>query len=98
MDFNIDAKINGACIVMGLLYGNRDLDQTTIISCRCGHDSDCNPSSAAGILFTTIGMESSTRSYVVKRFPQDSHWRLRRVLSPSSDSRESMTAVSSALQ
>jgi len=44
--------------------------------------------------FTTIGIESSTRSYVVKRFPHASHWRRRRTLSPSSDSRESMTAVS----
>ncbi|MDO8684083.1 MAG: ADP-ribosylglycohydrolase family protein [Armatimonadota bacterium] len=53
--FNIDAKINGAFIVMGLLYGKGDLDQTIIISCRCGQDSDCNPSSAGGVLFTTVG-------------------------------------------
>ena len=57
-DFNIDAKINGAYIVMGLLYGQRDPDQTVIISTRCGQDSDCNPSNAAGILFTTIGFEN----------------------------------------
>ncbi len=54
-NFNIDAKINGAYIVMGLLYGKRDLDQTVIISMRCGQDSDCNPSNAAGVLFTTVG-------------------------------------------
>jgi hypothetical protein len=54
-DFNIDAKINGAYIVMGLLYGRGDPDQTIIIATRCGQDSDCNPSNAAGILFTTIG-------------------------------------------
>ncbi|MBD3377872.1 ADP-ribosylglycohydrolase family protein [candidate division KSB1 bacterium] len=54
-DFNIDAKINGAYIVMGLLYGNGDPDQTIIISTRCGQDSDCNPSNAAGILFTAMG-------------------------------------------
>ncbi len=54
-DFNIDAKLNGAYIVMGLLYGKRDPDQTIIISTRCGQDSDCNPSSAGGVLFTTIG-------------------------------------------
>ncbi len=53
--FNIDAKINGAYVVMGLLYGRGDPDQTIIISMRCGQDSDCNPSSAAGILFTSIG-------------------------------------------
>jgi hypothetical protein len=54
-EFNIDAKINGAYIVMGLLYGKGDPDQTIIISTRCGQDSDCNPSSSAGVLFTTIG-------------------------------------------
>jgi hypothetical protein len=51
----IDCKINGAYVLMGLLYGKGDLDQTIIIACRCGLDSDCNPSSAAGILFTTVG-------------------------------------------
>jgi len=54
-DFNIDAKINGAYIVVGLLYGKGDPDKTMIISTRCGQDSDCNPSNAGGVLFTTIG-------------------------------------------
>ncbi len=53
--FNIDAKINAAYIVMGLLYGEGDIDTTIIISTRCGQDSDCNPSNAAGVLFTTMG-------------------------------------------
>jgi hypothetical protein len=53
--FNIDAKINGAYIVMGLLYGQRRPDETIAIATRCGQDSDCNPSNAAGVLFTTIG-------------------------------------------
>ncbi|GHT36234.1 hypothetical protein FACS189427_07460 [Planctomycetales bacterium] len=53
--FNIDAKINGAYILVGLLYGNGDLDKTIIISTRCGQDSDCNPSNAGGVLFTTLG-------------------------------------------
>jgi hypothetical protein len=55
--FNIDAKINGAYIVTGLLYGERDPDKTIEIATRCGQDSDCNPSSAAGILFTSLGLE-----------------------------------------
>jgi hypothetical protein len=54
-DFNIDAKINGAYIVMGLLYGQGDPNRTMVIACRCGQDSDCNPSNAGGILFTTLG-------------------------------------------
>lgn len=51
----IDCKINGAYVLLGLLHGQRDLDQTIIISCRAGQDSDCNPSTAAGVLFTTLG-------------------------------------------
>jgi len=53
--FSIDAKLNGAYIVMGLLYGKGDPDRTIVISMRCGQDSDCNPSNAGGVLFTTIG-------------------------------------------
>ena len=52
---SIDAKLNGAYILMGLLYGESDPDKTIVISCRCGQDSDCNPSNAAGILFTLLG-------------------------------------------
>ena len=51
----IDVKINGAYILIGMLYGKRDMDQTIILSTRCGQDSDCNPSNAAGVLFTTLG-------------------------------------------
>ena len=53
--FSIDAKLNGAYIIMGLLYGKGDPDKAIIISTRCGQDSDCNPSNTAGVLFTTIG-------------------------------------------
>jgi hypothetical protein len=56
-DFDIDAKINGAYVVLGLLYGQRDIQQTMLIAMRSGQDSDCNPSSAAGVLFTTIGFD-----------------------------------------
>jgi hypothetical protein len=53
--FNIDAKINAAYIVIGLLYGKGDFGVTVDISTRCGYDSDCNPANAAGILGTMIG-------------------------------------------
>jgi hypothetical protein len=52
---NIDAKINGAYIAMGLLYGGGDFYRTLDISTRCGQDSDCNPSNAAGILGCALG-------------------------------------------
>jgi hypothetical protein len=52
---NIDAKVNAAYIVIGLLYGKGDFEKTMEISTRCGQDSDCNPSNAAGILGTIMG-------------------------------------------
>jgi hypothetical protein len=48
--FNIDAKVNGAYIVMGLLYGEGDPMKTLEITTRCGQDSDCNPSNAMAVL------------------------------------------------
>lgn len=54
-DFNIDAKINSAWILTGLLYGEKDFGKTIDISTRCGDDSDCNPANAGGILGTMLG-------------------------------------------
>ncbi len=53
--FNIDAKINGAYIVLGLLYGEKDFGKTIEIATRSGQDSDCNPSTAGGILGVMVG-------------------------------------------
>lgn len=55
--FNIDAKINSAYIVLGLLYGEGDFTKTMEISTRAGQDSDCNPASAGGILGTMLGYD-----------------------------------------
>ena len=59
----LDVKREGACVLMGLLYGEGDLDKSMIISCRCGFDSDCNPSSSGGILFTTRGVSQLPGRY-----------------------------------
>ena len=56
--FNIDATINSAYILIGLLYGGGDFAKTLDIATRCGQDSDCNPASAAGILGTMIGYDA----------------------------------------
>jgi hypothetical protein len=53
--FNIDAKLNGAYIALGLLYGGGDFGRTLEISTRAGQDSDCNPASAGGILGVVLG-------------------------------------------
>lgn len=53
--FDIDATINAAYCVIGLLYGQGDFFKTMDISTRCGQDSDCNPATAAGILGVMYG-------------------------------------------
>lgn len=53
--FNIDARLNGAYIALGLLYGEGDFARSIIISTRAGQDSDCNPASAAGVLGVVLG-------------------------------------------
>jgi hypothetical protein len=56
--FNIDAKINAAWVVLGLLYGDGDFARTLEIATRAGDDADCNPASAAGILGTIYGYDA----------------------------------------
>lgn len=53
--FNIDATVNSAYVVIGLLYGGGDFTKTLEIATRCGQDADCNPASAGGILGTVLG-------------------------------------------
>jgi hypothetical protein len=62
---NIDAKVNAAYVVIGLLYGNGDFTKTLEISTRTGQDSDCNPSSAAGILGVIVGYEKIPQKWIV---------------------------------
>ena len=61
--FNIDAKLNGAYIALGLLYGEGDFEKTMTISTRCGQDSDCNPASAVGILGVALGLAGIPEQY-----------------------------------
>jgi hypothetical protein len=55
--FNIDARLNGAFVALGLLYGRGDFAATLDVATRAGQDSDCNPSSAAGILGVMLGYD-----------------------------------------
>lgn len=61
--FNIDAKLNGAYIVMGLLYGEGDPVKTMEVSTRCGQDSDCNPSNAMAVLGVIEGFSGLPTEY-----------------------------------
>ena len=60
---DIDVKINGAMVLLGFLWGEGDPEKTIRISARGGYDSDCNPSSAAGVLFTSLGLEKIPQKY-----------------------------------
>ena len=60
---DIDVKINGAMVLLGFLWGGGDPEKTIRISARGGYDSDCNPSSAAGVLFTSLGLRNIPKEY-----------------------------------
>jgi hypothetical protein len=49
MPLDIDARLNGAYLTIGLLYGENDFAKTIEIAMRCGQDSDCNPCTVGGI-------------------------------------------------
>ena len=55
--FNIDATVNAAYVVIGLLYGDGDFTKSLEISTRCGQDADCNPSTVGGILGALYGYD-----------------------------------------
>jgi len=55
---NIDAKLNGAFILLGLLYGEGDIAATMRYSMAAGQDSDCNPSNAGSVLGAFYGAEA----------------------------------------
>ena len=59
----IDVKINGAMVLLGFLFGEGDMDRTMYISTAGGYDSDCNPSSACGVLGTMQGFKRLEKRY-----------------------------------
>ena len=62
----INVRINGAMVLLGLLYGDGDMDRTMYISTAGGFDSDCNPSSACGVLGTMIGFRKLGAKYFAR--------------------------------
>ena len=55
---NIDAKLNGAFILLGLLYGEGDLADSMRYATAAGQDSDCNPSNVGSILGAFYGADA----------------------------------------
>ncbi len=62
--FNIDATVNMAYVLIGLLYGEGDFTKSMDISMRCGQDSDCNPSSVGGILGAMMGYDKIPKKWL----------------------------------
>ena len=67
--YSIDAKINSAYVVIGLLYGEGDFFRSIDISTRCGQDSDCNPATVAGILGTAFGYSYIPEKWLTPLMP-----------------------------
>lgn len=61
--FNIDAKMNGGYVAIGLLFGEGDFVKTLEIATRCGQDNDCNASTAAGVLGAMNGYSRIPQQY-----------------------------------
>ena len=49
--------------LLGFLYGEGDMERTMYISTAGGYDSDCNPSTACGVLGTMIGFSRLDPKY-----------------------------------
>lgn len=65
--FDIDAKLNGAFVTIGLLYGGGDFRKTMEITIRSGQDTDCNTSNAAAVLGVIHGYKAipdELKSYI----------------------------------
>ena len=69
----LDVKINGAMALLGFLWGDGDLERTMRISTAAGYDSDCNPSTACGVLGTMLGAKGIPAEYV-KAFDRTRKW------------------------
>lgn len=62
--FNIEATVNSAYVLIGLIYGKGDFSKSMDIATRCGQDSDCNPSTVCGILGVVLGYDKIPVSWL----------------------------------
>ncbi|HOJ61561.1 MAG TPA: ADP-ribosylglycohydrolase family protein [bacterium] len=61
--FNIDAKLNGGYVVLGLLYGEGEFPKTLEITTRCGQQTGSNTATAAGLLGAMLGYSRIPRPF-----------------------------------
>jgi hypothetical protein len=96
-EFNIDAKLNGAYVLLGLLYGNGSFARTIRIAMRAGQDSDCNPNDAGGIIgawwgFSRIPQRFTRGLTYGKRFPGTTYT-LANALQATTSAAQRVTAI-----
>ena len=60
----IDVRLNGAMVLLGLLYGGGDPERSMLIAMRGGWDSDCNPSTVGGILMCARGAKAVPEKFL----------------------------------
>ena len=68
-ELDLSAHLNGAYVVMALLYGQGDPERTTVIAMRCGQDARSNAANAAGILFASIGFAGLPEEFTIALDP-----------------------------
>ena len=64
--YRLDVKVNGAMVLLGYLWGDGDIFKTMHVATAAGFDSDCNPSSALGVLGVQLGLKGFGPEYVSK--------------------------------
>ena len=67
------ATVNGAWVLVGYLWGEGDIQRTLDVATACGYDSDCNPSSALGVLGVQLGLKAFGPEWVSK-FDKTCKW------------------------
>jgi hypothetical protein len=62
-EFHLDAKLNGAYVLLGLLYGRGSYVRSLRIALRAGQDTDCNLNNLGSILGAWLGHSSLPRRF-----------------------------------
>ena len=63
-DFNIDAKLHGGFILIGLLYGKGDFIRSLELTIRCGQDTDTSAQNLGSILGAFLGARALPQEVV----------------------------------
>ena len=61
---NIDAKLNAGYVLMALLYGEGDFEESMKIALLCGQDNDCTASTVGSILGNYYGFSGIPAKWV----------------------------------